>query len=74
MKVTFELVNSWETTLRLQHENEWLPYRRRYVQITLTPEQVEAIKPKKVGVSGIQDVFEDYGTISFQEVRDADDA
>ena len=51
-RVTFVLADTWHTTLRVQHENEWAPYRRRTVTIDLTPEQREALRPCVVGTGG----------------------
>ncbi len=40
------------------HENELVPYSKRAVQIELTPEQMEKIKPRMVGESRGEKVFE----------------
>ena len=49
MKITFVLTDTFETRMRLTHENEYIPYKKRVVQIELTPMQLEKIQPRKVG-------------------------
>lgn len=58
MKLTVILANTFPTEISLIYENEWQPYRRRTVQIELTPEQIEKITPQKVGERRGEDVYE----------------
>lgn len=59
-RITFIIANTWETTMRMQFENQLHPYRKRTVTIELTPEQEAAIERHCVGSSrGGKDVFED---------------
>ncbi len=51
--------NRWESRLVLQHENQSVPYTKRLVTLTLTPEQEEAIRPRRIGTEGGREVFED---------------
>ena len=59
MKITFIIANTWETAMRLNFENECVPYRKRIVTIDLTPEQKEKLILRKVGVDRGQDVYEE---------------
>ena len=58
--LTVVLADTWRTYMSVVHENEHRPYGRRTVQITLTPEQQEAIRPRKVRRGG---GFEKYETV-----------
>lgn len=49
MILTVIMANTWETYCRLIHENQYVSYQNRTVQIELTPEQVEKLKPLIVG-------------------------
>lgn len=59
MKLHFILADTYRTYIAVVHENEHVPYRRRIVTIELTPEQMEAIKPRKVGKDRGKDVYEE---------------
>jgi len=59
MELTVIIADTWSTTMRLQHENECVPYRKRTVHINLTPEQCSALDLRIVGRSGIRDVYEE---------------
>lgn len=63
MKLTVILVNTWRTQMAIVHENSYMPYTRRTVQIELTPEQVAAIAPQKIGVNCGKDVHEEMGEV-----------
>lgn len=63
MKLTVVIVNTWRTYMAITHENSFLPYARRTVQIELTPEQVAAIAPRKLGEDCGKDVFEETGEV-----------
>ena len=53
------LEDRWESRLALQHENQSIPYAKRLVTLTLTPEQEEAIRPRRIGTDCGREVFED---------------
>ena len=59
MKLTVTMANTWRTCMAITHENSYLPYSYRTVQIELTPEQVAALAPRKLGVNCGKDVFEE---------------
>ena len=56
--LTVVLADTWRTYMSVVHENEHRPYGRRTVQITLTPEQQEAIRPQCVGQGGGVEKYE----------------
>jgi hypothetical protein len=62
MKITFVVADTWATTARLQHENEYVPYKKRTVQVELNHEQMEKLKLRKVG--------DRYGSSVFEEILD----
>ena len=66
MVLTVVIANTWETTCRLQHENEWVPYSKRTVHIELTPEQTEKLRLRKVGVDRGRDVTECIADVFFE--------
>jgi len=59
MKLTVVIADTWSTTCRLEHENEWTPYKRRTVQIELTPEQEALLELRVVGLNKGTDIYED---------------
>lgn len=61
MKLTVIMLDTYRTQIAIGYENEHRPYGRRAVQIELTPEQMELLKPRKVGERGATDVYEEYG-------------
>ena len=61
MTLTVIFRDTNRTRLAVIHENDWVPFQKRTVQIELTPEQEEALKPRHVGVHCGQDVFEERG-------------
>jgi len=61
------MINTWRTQMALVHENSYLPYSRRTVQIELTPEQVSSLAPQKLGVNCGKDVFEEVGEVWLEE-------
>lgn len=63
MKLTVVMVNTWRTQIAIVHENSFLPYTRRTVQIELTQEQVAALAPQKLGVNCGKDVHEEMGEV-----------
>jgi hypothetical protein len=60
--LTVVLADTHRTHMAIVHENECMPYRRRTVQIELTPEQMAAIAPRVVGSDRGQDVHEELVT------------
>ena len=55
MKIAFVLADTYRTYVAHVYENEHMPYRRRVVMISLTPEQEAAIAPQVVGMdSGVE--------------------
>ena len=57
--LTVVLADTWFPHLSAPlFEYEHAPYVRRTVQITLTPEQQEAIRPRKVGRGGGVEKYE----------------
>ncbi len=63
MKLTVILVNTWRTHMAIVHENSYLPYTRRTVQIDLTREQAQAILPRELGMNGGKVVREEIGEV-----------
>lgn len=61
MKLTVVMIDTWRTRLAIVHENEYITYRRRTVQIELTPEQQKLLAPRKLGVDCGKDVHEEMG-------------
>lgn len=59
MKLHFILADTYRTYLATAFDGEHVPYRKRIVTIELTPEQMEAIKPRKVGMWGENEVYEE---------------
>ncbi len=59
MKLHFILADTHRTYVAIVHENEHVPYRKRIVTIELTPEQMEAIKPRKIGEMQGKEVYEE---------------
>ncbi len=59
MKLTVVLADTHRTRCAVVFECEHLPYRRRTVQVELTPEQVRALRPHVVGISDGKDVYEE---------------
>lgn len=46
------MLNTWETSMRLIHENEHIPYQKRHVSFELTDEQTEIITGRYLGQNG----------------------
>lgn len=63
MKLSVLILDRWRTTVAIIHENSYVPYGRRVVQIELTPDQIEKIKLRSVGVDRGKDCFEEYGDV-----------
>ncbi len=59
VKLHFILADTHRTYIAVVHENEHVPYRKRIVTIELTPEQLKAIEPRKVGVDRGKAVYEE---------------
>lgn len=59
MKITFVFADIWETEMRLKHENEFVPYKKRTVSINLTEEQLKQIQCQRVGRDGNEDKYEE---------------
>jgi hypothetical protein len=57
LTVVFE--NRWQSYLLLSQENQSVPYDKRTVQIHLTKEQIEQLRPREVGLDGNKRVYED---------------
>lgn len=49
--LTVVMADTWTTSIALQHEGEHRPYKRRTVQVALTPEQVSALTPRRIGTN-----------------------
>lgn len=60
MKITFIIANTWETYCAREYENEFKPYKKRSVTITLTEEQIKNIKLRQVGKRAGKSVYEEY--------------
>ena len=56
--LTVVLADTHSTYVAAVYENERLPYRRRTVQIELTPKQRDLLSPRKVGVLQGKEVYE----------------
>ena len=59
MRLGFIIANCHETRMRLEFENEWVPYKKRVVFINLTDEQVKQLKCENVGSSLGNEVYEE---------------
>jgi len=69
LALAVEMVNTYRTRIAVIHENDHLPYSRRTVHVELTPEQMDAIKPRHLGVECGQDVCEEYGRVWLEEIE-----
>lgn len=67
MKLTVIMLNTQRTCITITCDNEWVPYGRRTVQIELTPEQLETLKPRHVGQNQGKDVYEEIGQVWLEE-------
>ena len=47
--LTVIIIDREPTMAAIIHENEWRPYQRRTVQITLTEEQRRQVEPRQTG-------------------------
>lgn len=61
MKVCVVMLDTHRTRMAVIHENEHIPYRRRLVEVYLTPEQEELLEGRKVGIEAGEPVFEEIG-------------
>ena len=52
MVLTVVLANTYDTMIAISYENEHRPYKKRAVQIELTPEQEALIRPRVLGNNG----------------------
>ena len=59
MRLGFVIANCHETRMRLEFENEWVPYKKRVVFVTLTDGQVKQLKCESVGESGGTEIYEE---------------
>lgn len=59
MRLHFILADTYRTYLATAFDNEHVPYKKRIVTVELTPDQLDAIKPRKVGMSGENEVYEE---------------
>jgi hypothetical protein len=62
-----ELLDTHRTTISVVHLNEHVPFGRRVVQIELTDEQLETIKPKHLGSHQKVEIYETIGNIWLQD-------
>jgi len=62
LKITFIFADTYRTEVAITCEGEHMPYRRRSVTITLTPEQMDKITLKKVDIR--------HGEIAYEEIVD----
>lgn len=51
-------LNTWECIMHATLCNQTVPFTRRLVQVKLTPEQIQLLKPEKLGVNCGKEVFE----------------
>jgi hypothetical protein len=64
MKLMVVMLDTWRTSCAIQHENSFLPYGRRIVEIELTPDQAAALAPRKVGEGQAgKFIYEDMGDV-----------
>ena len=57
--LTVVLADTHRTMVSIVYENDHMPYRRRTVQIELTPEQREALAPRYLGRDGKEAAHEE---------------
>ena len=67
MKLTVVMLDTWQTQIAIQYENEHRPYGKRTVQIELSPEQIRQLDPRKLGTSGGHDVHETIGEVWLED-------
>jgi len=67
MKLTVVMVNIQRTRIAIVHENSYMPYTYRTVQVELTEEQMSAIRPRKTGFERGEDVWEERGNVWLEE-------
>lgn len=62
MKITVVILDTWQTISAINCLGEALPFGKRSVQIELTPEQKKQLELREVGESGVNKVYEQYGS------------
>lgn len=67
MKLTVIMVNTWRTSMAITHENSYMPYTYRTVQVELTPEQLKVLEPRKLGVNCGKDAVEERGQVWLED-------
>ena len=67
MKVIVVMLDRLRTELAIKYEGQAIPYRRRLVEIELTPDQVEALTPRRVGKRCGEVVYEERGDVWIKE-------
>lgn len=68
--LTVVFADTHRTMIAVSFENDHIPFRRRSVQIELTPEQREQLAPRCVGESRGHDVHEELVTCWLEPVED----
>ena len=68
MKLTVVMLDTQRSYLALVHENQSIPYRKRLVEIELSPEQVDKLTPRKTGSNGTKNTYEERGEIYLEEI------
>jgi len=63
MKLNVVMIDTFRTYIAVAYENDHLPYGRRLVQIELTPEQVEKLRPRELGSAQGKPFFEEIGQV-----------
>lgn len=64
MKLCVMMLDRHRTRMALIHENNYVPYGRRYVEVPLTPEQIALLTGRTVGFVEVgQPVREEIGEL-----------
>lgn len=63
MKLCVVMLDRHRTRMALIHENSYVPYGRRHVEVPLTPEQIALLTGRNVGFEQGQPVREEIGEL-----------
>ena len=64
------MADTYRTYIAAVHENESFPYRKRIVQIELTPEQLEQLKPRVTGWDSGSEMHEEILDCWFEKEKE----
>ena len=59
LKLMVKMADTYRTEIAIVHEQSFMPYTFRTVQIELTEEQMKLLEPREVGARNGEPVFEE---------------